>query len=195
MTGELWEILVPCQRNNGRPFSTKHHREWDKRVRALSKGLTIMTPAKGQWISAEGKLYEDRVIPVRIACGEKTIRRVMDITAQHYDQKAVMAYRVSDLVIIKDYPAPSTKKEIEDYKNAEEHVREAAFWAKRVGMYGTLYIMRDAKGGYYLAERTYSGPEIEWNTRFRFDTRQEAEDVKKAGIALDWFNCLDKDKK
>jgi hypothetical protein len=100
---EMWEIMVPCQWNNGRPVRTRHHKEWDKRVRALSGGLTIMMPGKGQWLDGDGTLYEERVIPVRIACSKSIIEKIMDITANHYKQLAILAYKVSDEVLIKHY--------------------------------------------------------------------------------------------
>src|ERR1043165_9158106 len=91
---QLWEILVPCQWNTGKPVRTRHHREWDKRVRAIAGGLTILKPAKGQWVY-EGALFEERVIPVRIACDEKQMVRIAAITLQHYKQITVMVSRVS----------------------------------------------------------------------------------------------------
>jgi hypothetical protein len=100
---KLWEILVPCVRNSGKPFRTRHHKEWDRQVRKISKGITVMTPAKGQWLNADGDLYEERMIPVRIACGEDEIKKIMDIAAKHYKQRAIMAYLVSDFVLIKEY--------------------------------------------------------------------------------------------
>lgn len=99
----LWEILVPTTMNNPPSFvRVGHHREWDKRVRKISGGLTILEPAKGQWIDSETMiLYEERVIPVRIACSEEEINQIVDITLQHYRQEAVMAYKISDKVIIR----------------------------------------------------------------------------------------------
>lgn len=99
----LWEILVPTQMNNPAKFATiHHHKEWDKKVRKISDGLTILAPAKGQWIDGETKaLYEERVIPVRIACSEDEINKIIDMTIQHYRQEAVMAYLISSKVIIK----------------------------------------------------------------------------------------------
>lgn len=99
----LWEIMVPTTMNNPpNPCRIGHHREWDKRVRKISGGLTILEPAKGQWIDGETmELYEERVIPVRIACTEEEIRQIIDITIKHYRQEAVMAYLVSNKVIIK----------------------------------------------------------------------------------------------
>lgn len=184
---ELWEILVPTKRNNGRPFTTRHHKEWDKRVRKLSSGLTIYTPAKGQWVDLDGDLFEERMIPVRIACNGKTIQKIMDITAQHYDQLAVMAYCVSDNVLIKRYDAPTEKVPVNPAD--PEHIRIAKFWEARIGMYGTLWITKRS-GSYYLEERQFSGPEVDWTVRHHLDSLQQAYDIVDAGICKDWLNCL-----
>lgn len=102
---QLWEILVPCQWNTGKPVRTRHHKEWDKRVRSIAGGLTIMKPAKGQWVH-EGALFEERMIPVRIACNAKQIVKIAHITLQHYKQLAVMVYQVSDLCLIFEEKKP-----------------------------------------------------------------------------------------
>ena len=45
---KLYEILVPTKYgDNEKPIRTKHHKEWDKYVRKISGGLTILTPGKG----------------------------------------------------------------------------------------------------------------------------------------------------
>lgn len=95
----LFEILVPCNWNGGRPVRTRHHKEWDKRVRKISGGLTILKPGKGQWVH-EGSLYEDRVIPVRIFCTDEQIKRIADITIEHYEQEAVMYYPIAPWAMI-----------------------------------------------------------------------------------------------
>jgi hypothetical protein len=43
------------------------------------------------------------MIPVRIFCNRPQINEISDITAAHYRQLAVMCYRISNEVIIKDY--------------------------------------------------------------------------------------------
>ena len=97
----LWEILVPCMFEDTKtPVSTKHHKEWDKYVRTISPGLTILKPAKGQWIH-EDKLYEDRVITVRLTASRSEVEKIVDFTIVHYRQLAVMAYKISNEVIIK----------------------------------------------------------------------------------------------
>lgn len=97
----LWEILVPTQFNDGKPIRTRYHRVWDAKVREISGGLTIMKPAVGQWISEENELYKERMIPVRIACTEEDIEKIIAFTMKYYDQLAMMAYAISSKVIIR----------------------------------------------------------------------------------------------
>lgn len=99
----LWEILVPTIRNDGRPIRLRFHRLWDQQVRAVSGGLTIFPPTKGQWLSRTGELFVERMIPVRIACTEKQIEEIADLTAHYYEQLAVLYYLVSSKVVIKHY--------------------------------------------------------------------------------------------
>ena len=101
--GELWEILVPTQTNNGTPIRTRQHREWDQRVRSISGGSTIYPVAKGAWKSPSEELFEERMIPVRIACTEEEIEQIADVTADFYDQEAVAYYKVSEDFRIKHY--------------------------------------------------------------------------------------------
>jgi hypothetical protein len=117
---KLWEILVPTTKRVQTPkpqtqdpkvlkkwsiensFSTRYHRVWDERVRAITGGLTIMTPSKGQWISSDGTLFIERMIPVRIAATRSQIDTIIDMTMSYYDQLAVMCYCISETVIIKE---------------------------------------------------------------------------------------------
>ena len=98
---ELWEVLVPRVFNQGVEIPISHHRVWDEKVRQVAGGLTILKSAKGVWVSPTGEIFQEGMIPVRISCSEEQIRKIIDLTIDHYDQKAVMAYRVSDFVIIK----------------------------------------------------------------------------------------------
>ena len=97
---KLYEILVPTiYGDTQKPISTKHHKQWDLRVRNITGGLTILSPGKGQWLN-NGELWDERVIPVRIMCSKEDIQRIVQITLQHYRQKAVMYYKVADEVEI-----------------------------------------------------------------------------------------------
>ena len=101
MSSSLWEILVPTISNDGKPYRTRFHKVWDRKVYEISGGLTILTPAKGRWISPEGTLFAERMIPVRIVASREQIDKIIDFTMKYYDQLAVMAYKVSEEVIIK----------------------------------------------------------------------------------------------
>ena len=109
---KLWEIYVPCEKpphfpGKKRFFDKKFHREWDKKVMAISNGLTILTPHKGSWVSPDGQRCNERVLPVRIACSDEEIELIIALTAKHYGQKAIMAYLVSETVIIRDFVVKS----------------------------------------------------------------------------------------
>ena len=98
---EMWEILVPTMFNDGRPIKTRYHKVWDKKVYAITGGLTILTPTKGKWVCPEGSLFEERMIPVRIVCTKEEIEEIIDMSMVYYDQLAILAYKVSDEVILK----------------------------------------------------------------------------------------------
>ena len=83
MSKALWEILVPTQINkitNGREklwnVSTRYHKVWDKKVREISGGLTILRPAKGHWTSPSNEVFVERMIPVRIYCTKDEIMKI-----------------------------------------------------------------------------------------------------------------------
>ena len=96
----LWEILVPTMINE-KPVRTRYHRVWDTKVREIAGGLTILKPAKGQWICNDsGKLFAERMIPVRISCTKTQIFDIADWTKTYYKQLKVMFYRIADEVYI-----------------------------------------------------------------------------------------------
>jgi hypothetical protein len=100
---QLWEILVPTVRNDGRPISTRFHRVWDAKVRAISGGLTVLQPTRGQWVAPCGTLFQERMIPVRIACAREQMAAIADMTARYYEQLAVMYWKVSEEVHVRHY--------------------------------------------------------------------------------------------
>ena len=96
----LWEILVPTMRNDGRPIRTRFHKVWDTKVREISGGLTIMPVAKGQWLFKD-ELFQERMIPVRIIATRIQMDVIIDMTLNYYEQLAVLAYKVSEEVILR----------------------------------------------------------------------------------------------
>lgn len=97
----LWEILVPTVRNDGIPIHTRFHKVWDKKVYEITNGLTILNPTKGKWVSPDGKLFAERMIPVRIIATRDEIEKIIDFTMEYYEQEAILAYKISNEVIMK----------------------------------------------------------------------------------------------
>lgn len=98
---EMWEILVPTMSNEGKPFRTRYHKVWDKKVYEITGGLTILAPVKGKWIPKSKMLFEERMIPVRIVCSKEEIEKIIDFTIKYYSQDAVLAYKISEEVLMK----------------------------------------------------------------------------------------------
>lgn len=101
----MWEILVPTEKRVPGPgnkfYTTRFHRVWDTKVRAITGGLTVLTPAKGQWVAPNGELFVERMIPVRIVATRAQIEQIIDMTMEYYDQLAVLCAKVSDEVILR----------------------------------------------------------------------------------------------
>lgn len=98
----MWEILVPTiRRIGGKPYTTRFHKVWDARVREITGGLTILTPAKGQWVAPDGELFVERMIPVRIVANREQIDEIIDFTLWYYDQLAVLCTKISTEVILR----------------------------------------------------------------------------------------------
>lgn len=84
-----------------KPIRTRHHRVWDQRVREITGGLTIGAVSKGQWVNPEdGKLWEERIIPVQIACTDEQMQKIVSFSLTHYRQQAIMFAVLSDQVFI-----------------------------------------------------------------------------------------------
>ena len=111
----MWEILVPASGDKDKEFTYEHHKAWDEFVKNLTGGVTVMKTAKGQWVNPIGKLYLDRMIPCRIICTKEQIIEIIDFTIKHYNQEAVLAFKISDTVILRH----KNEAEIEEklYKN------------------------------------------------------------------------------
>ncbi|HIH11374.1 TPA: hypothetical protein HA241_04245 [Candidatus Woesearchaeota archaeon] len=98
----LWEILVPTHFSDGKMIPVIFHKKWDEKVRSITGGLTILKPAKGQWISPDGILFVEKMIPVRLICTRPEIVKIINLTLDYYHQRAVLAYALSSEVILRN---------------------------------------------------------------------------------------------
>lgn len=100
---KLWEILVPVFDDKYNvEWSIQYHHEWDQYVRKIAGGLTINKRVRGIWKCPDTKkIFQEKMIPVRIFCTLEEIEEIVDFTIKHYEQKAVMFYLISDTIFIK----------------------------------------------------------------------------------------------
>jgi hypothetical protein len=98
-TLKLWEILIPTHSNEGIEYTLEHHRKWDKKAKEVSGGITFLGSAKGSWECPQGKVFEEKMIPVRIRCTTDEIKRISEYTLEHYRQQTVWAYEISSNII------------------------------------------------------------------------------------------------
>lgn len=95
----LYCILVPTERpHKYECFSIEHHKEFDEFVVSVSRGITILNSAKGQWIDNSTKLYEEKMIPVLIYCEKDEMLDIANFAKQHYEQYEIMFWKVSEEV-------------------------------------------------------------------------------------------------
>lgn len=99
LTEPMWEIFVPASYGKNE-YTYEHHKKFDEYVKQKAGGITVLRGAKGEWISPEGKLYKDKIIPCRICCSQCDIVNIMKFALKHYNQKAIMAYKISDQVLM-----------------------------------------------------------------------------------------------
>lgn len=108
----LWEILVPYKMGKfnhpgfsdfpkkGRNIPIPWHKRWDEYVRNITGGLTILKPARGEWISdITGSVHREKMIPVRIATTEELMNKIAEFTCMFYCQEIVLFYEISTKVI------------------------------------------------------------------------------------------------
>lgn len=97
---QLWEILVPQKDALGASWRAGMHDEWDSMVTTMTGGLSICKPSIGKWADQKGGVSREHMIPVRIACSEEQIQRIMKITLKHYVQEAIFVSLISKKVFI-----------------------------------------------------------------------------------------------
>src|ERR1044072_2571059 len=96
---KMFTLLVPTERrSDGKPIRTRFHRVWDEKVRAISGGLTILPPVKGQWLSPTHELFKERMIPVSFIATEDEKDQIVAMTAEYYDQLAIHCWEISSNV-------------------------------------------------------------------------------------------------
>lgn len=84
-------ILKTCENNfdRGWLFTAKHHRIFYKFILNLSKGYSVLSELEGVWQNEKGTIYQEKMIPVRIACTDEQIKEIAEFAKTHYEQEAI----------------------------------------------------------------------------------------------------------
>lgn len=91
MTLQLWEVLLPAR------LPLKLHRAWDEKVGLLCGGCTIIQQVDGVWKPNQSRqVRREKMLAVRVAVSLDKLDELLGMTAVHYDQTAIMAYKISD---------------------------------------------------------------------------------------------------
>jgi len=97
----LWEIMIPKNIDKHTIFHVSCHREWSNYVENITNGMVFFSSLDRRWISPkETSPYFDNKIPVRIFCNKEQIKKIISFTMKHYDQNHVIAYKLSDSIIL-----------------------------------------------------------------------------------------------
>lgn len=94
---QLWEILLPTFNRYGLEITMVHHKAWDRKILEISNGLTLMHEKRGRWLSSNTTI-EEKMVAVHIAATRNQMRSIAKLTKEHYEQDAVMYYKISDEV-------------------------------------------------------------------------------------------------
>jgi len=91
---KLFEILIPVADNTGKAFPSVHNRQWEKTVRDTAGGLSALPIIQGQWVD-QGKVFAEKMRPVRIACSARKIKWLAEYAKRHFSQFSIMYYPIS----------------------------------------------------------------------------------------------------
>jgi hypothetical protein len=96
----LWQILIPTSMD-GEEILVDFHAMWDAQVCIMAGGLTILKGVKGKWNSPDDNTVHEGMIPVLVCCTPGQLDAILDFTLEHYKQREVFAFKISDEVRIK----------------------------------------------------------------------------------------------
>lgn len=92
---KLWEMLIPENY-----LKTKQFTLWQELVHDISGGITILSTAKGTWISPKGDLLKDAMVPIRFIATEVEAQTIAELSLVYFEQQAIMYYKISDQPVI-----------------------------------------------------------------------------------------------
>jgi len=99
----LWEIFIPKNNNRETIYEVSHHREWNKKVTTETDVILLSSdPHKKKSCPTIGEsFFSEEMILLRVCCTPEEFDKILDITVQHYDRPEIIAFKLSENMIVK----------------------------------------------------------------------------------------------
>lgn len=105
---KLFEIQVPLKSNLGKEYSKQIYR-FEEYLLKHTGGFNQRPWVTGQWMSANGQVYKDMMLPYHIACDEKVMKLILRKAFELFpDQLGLYVAEIGQAFII---PNPELSKE------------------------------------------------------------------------------------
>ena len=97
---KLYQIPLPCARNDGKPYPMTTRQDFLRDVTRCAGGYTLLGDARGVW-DDDGKLYVEQVTPLQVACDPGPLARIVSLFKFYYpDQLSIMVATLGDVEFI-----------------------------------------------------------------------------------------------
>lgn len=100
----LWEIFIPKNNNKNTIFQVSHHREWNKKITNETDVILLSsstTPTKTLDPPLGQSFFSEEMILIRVCCTKEEFDKILNITIEHYDRKEIIAFKLSENMLIK----------------------------------------------------------------------------------------------
>lgn len=94
----LYEVLVPCQTNDGVPAN--NHDTLVAWIRGLCGGVTVCPRVDGHWVGEGGKLYVEQMLPVRMVTTQEQAVRIATVVRDTFRQECVFLAVIGDVTFV-----------------------------------------------------------------------------------------------
>ena len=62
----FYTLIMPLEDSHGRPIDPQHIRWVREQLQENAGGLTCLSPGRGFWVDGQGRLCEDRIVPLQV---------------------------------------------------------------------------------------------------------------------------------
>jgi hypothetical protein len=99
----LWEIFIPKNHNKEMIYGVSHHREWNRKVTKETNVILLSSSSykEKSCPTIEEPFFSEEMLLLRVYCTQEELDRILDITVDHYDRDKIIAFKISENMIVK----------------------------------------------------------------------------------------------